>query len=63
MNDQVMKFIVVDVDGEAVLRFPVFPVADSENLNRTEAIIASNPILRLVDNVEIGAMWNGTEYI
>lgn len=62
MENVETKFVVIEVDGEAVLKFP-FPSVGTERFEMMEAILASNPVLRLVDNAEIGSIWNGTGYI
>lgn len=56
------KFVVIEVEGEAVLKFPFSSVGD-EQFEMMEAILASNPVIRLVDNAEIGGNWNGTDYV
>lgn len=56
------KWIVIEVDGEAVLRFQVSSINNGERFEMINAVLASNPVLRLVDSVEIGKVWNGTEY-
>jgi hypothetical protein len=63
MSEVVIKFLVVEVDGEAVLKYP-FPVFQGgDNVGMMEAVLASDPILRLVDNVQVGDIWNGTEFV
>ena len=62
MNDAVIKFLVVEVGGEAVLKLPFPSIADGSRFEMMEAILASNPVLRLVDSVEVGDIWNGTRY-
>lgn len=63
MNNAVIKHIVFEVDGEAVLKYP-FPVFEGgENLEMMEAILASNPVLRIVDNAEIGDIWDGQNFV
>jgi hypothetical protein len=62
MSDVAIKFLVVEVDGEAVLKYP-FPVfQDGDNFEMMEAVLASDPVLRLVDSVQVGDIWNGTRY-
>lgn len=62
MENVETKFVVIEVDGEAVLKFPFHSVGN-ERFEMMEAILASNPVIRLVDSAEIGSIWNGTEYI
>jgi hypothetical protein len=63
MDDVIIKKLVVEVDGEAVLVFVVPSLADGERFAMIEAVLASNPILRLVDNAEVGGIWNGTAFV
>lgn len=63
MPDVMMKFLVVEVDGEAAQVFPIVSLPDGGRFEQIEAILASNPILRLVDAVEAGQHWDGTQYI
>lgn len=62
MENVETKFIVIEVDGEAVLKFPFHSIGN-ERFEMMEAILASNPVLRLVDNAEIGGNWNGVGYV
>jgi hypothetical protein len=62
MENVTMKFLVVEADGEAVLRFPIASTPNDSNFEMMEAVLASNPVLRLVDSVEVGDIWNGTRY-
>lgn len=62
MDDVVIKFLVIEADGEAVLKYPFIVYKDGNNLEMMEAVLASNPVLRLVDSVEVGDIWNGTRY-
>ena len=57
------RYLVVDVDGEAVLKFPVLSVPPQNNFEMVTAILDSNPTLRLVDSVQIGDTWDGTRYV
>jgi hypothetical protein len=59
MNDITMKFLIVEVDGEAVLRFPIMSTSNDSNFEMIEAVLASNPVLRLVDNANVGDIWDG----
>lgn len=61
MENVETKFVVIEVDGEAVLKFPFYSVGN-ERFEMMEAVLASNPVVRLVDNVEVGKVWNGTHY-
>ena len=62
MNNVAIKLIVFEVDGEAVLKYP-FPVFEGgDNIEMMEAILASNPVLRIVDNAEIGDIWDGQNF-
>jgi hypothetical protein len=62
MSDATVKFLVIEVGGEAVLKYP-FPIfQDGNNLEMMEAVLASNPVLRLVDNVNVGDIWRGSGY-
>ena len=62
MDNVIIKFLVVEVDGEAVLKYP-FPVFQGgDNIEMMEAVIASNPVLRIVDNAEIGDIWDGQNF-
>ena len=63
MDDVIIKKLVVEVDGEAALVFVVPSLADGARFTMIEAVLASNPVLRLVDNAEIGDIWNGTEFV
>jgi hypothetical protein len=63
MSEVTIKFLVVEVDGEAVLKYP-FPIfQDGDNLEMMEAILSSNPVLRIVESVEIGDTWDGQNFI
>jgi hypothetical protein len=62
MNEVSKKYLVIDVDGEAVTLFPIVSRSDGARFEMIEAALASNPVLRLVDNAEVGQVWNGTEY-
>lgn len=62
MDNVIVKFLIVEVDGEAVLSFPVVSLPDGIRIEMLEAVLASNPVLRLVENAELGKVWNGTEY-
>jgi len=63
MSDVAIKFLVVEVDGEAVLKYP-FPVfQDGDNFEMMEAILASSPVIRIVDSVEIGDIWDGQNFV
>jgi hypothetical protein len=63
MSEVTIKFLVVEVDGEAVLKYP-FPVfQDGDNFEMMEAVLASNPVLRIVDSVEIGDIWDGQNFV
>ena len=63
MDNVIIKFLVVEVDGEAVLKYP-FPVFQGgDNIEMMEAVIASNPVLRIVDNAEIGDIWDGQNFV
>ncbi len=63
MDNVILKFLVIEVDGEAVLKyqFPVFQGGD--NLQMMEAVLASSPVLRIVDSVEIGDIWDGQNFV
>jgi len=63
MENITMKFLVVEADGEAVLRFPVASTPTDLNFEMMEAVLASNPVLRLVDSVEIGDIWDGQNFV
>jgi hypothetical protein len=62
MENVIMKYVVIEVDGEATLSFPVPSLPDGQRHQMIEAVLASNPVVRLVDDVEIGKIWNGTHY-
>ena len=57
------KYIVFTVDNEAVLRFMIISDETGSNFERTEAILASNPVIRFVDDVNPGDIWNGTSFV
>jgi hypothetical protein len=59
----IVKFLIVDVDGEAVFRFPLHSMPDGGMFEMLEAILASNPVLRLVDDAKIGDTWDGQNYV
>ena len=63
MENITMKFLVVEADGEAVLRFPIMSTPTDLNFEMMEAVLASNPVLRLVDSVEIGDIWDGQNFV
>jgi len=63
MDDAIIKFLVIEVEGEAVYKIPFPSLPDGSRFEMMEAILASNPVIRLVDNAEIGGNWNGTGYI
>ena len=63
MDDVLIKFIVIEVDGEAAYKIPFPSISDGSRFEMMEAILASNPVLRLVDDAEIGGIWNGEGYI
>lgn len=62
MDNITIKFLIVEVDGEAVLRFPIMSTSNDSNFEMMEAILASNPVLRLVDNANIGDIWDGQTF-
>jgi hypothetical protein len=61
MDDVETKFLVIEVEGEAVLKFPIHSIGN-ERFEMMYAVLASNPVLRLVNNAEVGKTWNGVEY-
>jgi hypothetical protein len=61
MENVETKFVVIEVEGEAVLKFPFHSVGN-DRFEMMDAVLASNPVVRLVDNVEVGNTWNGTQY-
>ena len=63
MDNVTIKFLVIEVDGEAVLRYPFAIFQDGDNLEMMEAVLASNPVLRIVDSVEIGDIWDGQNFV
>lgn len=63
MDNVIMKYVVLDVDGEATTIFPVPSVDGGTRHEMLAAIIASNPVVRLVDVAEFGGVWNGTGYV
>jgi hypothetical protein len=56
------KYIVFTVDNEAVLKFIIISDETKSNFERTEAILASNPVIHFVDDVNLGDVWNGTDF-
>jgi len=62
MDEVISKWLVIEADGEAALRFPIASLPDGERFNMIEAVLSSNPTVRLVDKVEIGDVWNGSTY-
>ena len=62
MDEVISKWLVIEVEGEAALRFPVASLPDGERFKMIEAVLSSNPTVRLVDKVEIGDVWNGSGY-
>ena len=63
MDNVIMKFLIVETDGEAVLKFPFPSLADGLRFEMLEAVLASNPVLRLVDDAQIGDIWDGQNYV
>lgn len=58
-----VKYLVVDVDGEAVLNFTVYQMPGQNNFEMVESILASNPTLRFVDSAQVGNTWDGEGYV
>lgn len=58
----IKKFLVIEVEGESVMKFPIVSPPDGRTFEAVEAILASNPVLRFVDEVEVGQHWNGSKY-
>ena len=63
MDNVTIKFLVIEVEGEAVLRYPFAVFQDGDNLQMMEAVLASNPVLRLVDDAQIGDIWDGQNFV
>jgi hypothetical protein len=49
MENVKIKILVIKVDGEVALRFPIVSLPDGLRHEEVAAIIASNPTLELVD--------------
>lgn len=62
MTDAVKKYLTLEVDGEVAALFPIVSLPDGGRFDMIEAIIASNPVLRLVDSAEVGQQWDGSKY-
>ena len=62
MDNITIKFLIVEVDGEAVLRFPIMSTSNDSNFEMIEAVLASNPVLHLVDNANVGDIWDGQTF-
>jgi hypothetical protein len=62
MENVIIKFLVIEVDGEAAFKFP-YPSIGQERFEMMEAVLASNHTVRLVDTVQVGDIWNGTEFV
>ena len=62
MNEVLVKYLVIEVDGEVVTLFQIPSLSDGARFEMIEAALASNPVLRLVDHAAVGNTWNGTEY-
>lgn len=62
MDNVRIKYLVVEVDGEATISFPIPELDGTDRHEMIQAIIDSNPTLRLVDHVAHGGIWNGLEY-
>lgn len=62
MDDVTVKLLIIEVDNEAVLKYPIPIFKNGEGMERLEAILASNPIIRIVDSAEIGDVWDGQKY-
>ena len=63
MDNAIIKVLVIEIEGEAVYKLPFPSIADGSRFEMMEAMLASNPTIRLVDNANIGDIWNGTEFI
>lgn len=62
MSEAVKKYLTLEVDGEVATLFAVVSLPDGGRFDMIEAIIASNPVLRLVDSAEVGQRWDGSKY-
>lgn len=63
MTEIFTKFIVIDVGGEATLSFSVSAGPNKQQFEMVEAILASNPVIRFVESVTIGHVWDGVRYV
>lgn len=63
MDEVLVKYLVIEVEGEAVTKFHFPSLPDGARFEMIEAAINSNPVLRLVDKVEVGNVWDGKEYV
>jgi hypothetical protein len=63
MDEVLIKYLVVEVDGEVVTLFQIPSLSDGGRFEMIEAALESNPVLRLVDSAKVGSIWNGVEYI
>lgn len=62
MSEVLRKYLTLEVDGEVTTLFPITSLADGQRFEMLEAIINSNPVLRLVDAAEVGQQWDGSKY-
>lgn len=48
-TDAIIKFLILEVEGEVALRIPIASLPDGTRFEELESIIASNPTIKLVD--------------
>lgn len=62
MSEPIVKWLVIEVDNEVALRFSVASLSDGSRFDMINAVLQSNPVLRLVDEANVGDVWNGSGY-
>lgn len=62
MNELLVKYFVIEVEGEVAKTFPCASMPDGSMFELIEAALSSNPVFRLVDKAHVGEIWNGEGY-
>lgn len=62
MSEAVQKYLTLEVDGEVATLFSIVSLPDGGRFDMIQAILDSNPVLRLVDEAQVGQTWDGTKY-
>ena len=62
MDEALIKYLTIEVEGEVVTLFQIASLPDGARFEMIEAAINSNPVLRLVDKASVGDTWDGNGY-